>query len=79
MKDGIDDLILGHAQRQNILIVPGSKAGLDRAHSIHLKVDYRLHYDTKIGVLDMDGKGTKAIADMGTSVVGASGVYIQNR
>jgi glyoxylase-like metal-dependent hydrolase (beta-lactamase superfamily II) len=75
--DGIDDLILGHAQRQNIVIVPGSKSGLDRAHSLHQKVDYRLHYDTKIGVLDLYGKGTKSIADLGISTVGASGVYIR--
>jgi hypothetical protein len=75
--DGIDDLILGHAQRQNIVIIPGSKTGLDRAHSLHQKVDYRLHYDTKIGVLDLDGKRAKSIADFGTSAVGASGVYIR--
>ncbi|HET6250866.1 MAG TPA: MBL fold metallo-hydrolase [Tepidisphaeraceae bacterium] len=76
--DGIDDLILGHSQREDVLIIPGSKmAGLDRKKDIRVKLDYRLHYDTKIGLINLDGKGRKAIASFGTSLVGAGGIYIR--
>ncbi len=75
--DGIDDLIIGHAQRPNILILPGSKTGLDPAHPLHQKVDYRIHYDTKLAILDLDGTGRKSIAGFGISTVGAPGIYIR--
>jgi hypothetical protein len=76
--DGIDDLIIGHSQRQDILILPGSRgAGLDRKNDIHVKVDYRLHYDTKMGVFSLDSKSKPSIASFGYSLVGAGGVYIR--
>jgi hypothetical protein len=76
--DGIDDLILGHSQREDVLIIPGSRAaGLDRKNDIHIKLDYRLHYDTKIGLLDLDGSGRKSIAGFGYSLVGAGGIYVR--
>lgn len=75
---GVDDLILGHSQRQDVMIIPGSKsAGLDRKNAIHIKLDYRLNYDTKIGVLDLDGNGHKSIAGFGNSSVGAGAVYVR--
>ena len=75
--DGIDDLILGNGQRQDVLIVPGSHAGLTRQNDIHVKLDYRMHFDTKLGIIDLDGKGKKSIAGFGYSAVGASGIYIK--
>jgi glyoxylase-like metal-dependent hydrolase (beta-lactamase superfamily II) len=76
--DGIDDLIVGHSQRQDVLIVLGSRQnGLTRQNDIHLKLDYRMHFDTKLGALALDEKGRKYIAGFGYSMVGASGVYIK--
>jgi glyoxylase-like metal-dependent hydrolase (beta-lactamase superfamily II) len=76
--DGIDDLILGHSQRQDVLIIPGSRGtGLDRKNDIHIRLDYRLHFDTKLGVLDLDGSRRKSIASFGHSLVGAGGIYIR--
>ena len=76
--DGIDDLIIGHSQRQEVMIIPGSRGtALDRKNDIHVKLDYRLHYDTKMGVLDLMGDGQKSIVSLGTSIVGAGGVYVR--
>lgn len=75
--DGIDDLLLPHAQRQQIMIVPGTHGGLDRGRSTRLKVDYNLHYDTKVALTDLDGKGARALIGFGISSVGATGVYVQ--
>lgn len=76
--DGIDDLVVGAGQGKQVLILPGSKTGgLDSRRIIHVMLDYRIHYDTKLAVLDLDGNGKKALAGFGFSDVGAGGVYIR--
>ncbi len=76
--DGIDDLIVGAGQGKAVLILPGGKGGgLDSKRVIHLALDYHIHYDTKLALLDLDGHGTKGLAGFGFSDVGAGGVYIR--
>ncbi len=40
-------------------------------------VDYRLHFDTRIGVADFNSDGRADLAGFGTSTVGASAIYIR--
>lgn len=75
--DGIADLIIGQAQHQEVLIIPGSKSGLELKNALHLKLDYRLNSNSTLSVLDLEGNGKRSIAGFGTSPVGAAGVYIR--
>jgi hypothetical protein len=44
--DGIDDLIVGRGQSQEVLIFLGGRVGLDAGRSQKVALDYRTHYET---------------------------------
>ena len=76
--DGIADLLLGTGQEGKVFVLLGAAPGglsLDRTAALTL--DYRLHFDTRIGVADFNGDGRADLAGFGTSAVGAQAVYIR--
>jgi glyoxylase-like metal-dependent hydrolase (beta-lactamase superfamily II) len=79
--DGIDDLIIGKGQDNQVLVLLGGRKGLDMERSATIPLDYRLHYETGLYVGDFDGAGAPALACLGytSTGVGSSGplaVYI---
>ena len=76
--DGIADLLLGTGQEGNVFVLLGAApAGLSLDRTATLTLDYRLHFDTRIGVADFNGDGRADLAGFGTSAVGAPAVYIR--
>jgi hypothetical protein len=82
--DGVDDLIVGKGQDQRVLVLLGGRAGLDRARSIMIPLEFRLHFETGLHVADFDGDHRLDLAAFGDTKtgVGAGGppaVYIWTR
>lgn len=76
--DGIADLLLGTGQESKVFVLLGAApAGLSVDRTATLTLDYRLHFDTRIGVADFNGDGRADLAGFGTSAVGAPAVYIR--
>src|SRR4051812_41545961 len=44
--DGIDDLVIGRGQSQEVLVLLGGRDGLDARRSKTIVLDYRVHYET---------------------------------
>jgi hypothetical protein len=55
--DGIDDLVVGRGQSQEVLVLLGGRAGLDARRSQRVGLDYRTHYETGLFVGDFNGDG----------------------
>jgi FG-GAP-like repeat len=79
--DGIDDLIVGKGQDNEVLVLLGGRKGLDLERSVKVPLDYSLHYETGLYVGDFDGDGVPSLASLGytSTGVGSGGplaVYI---
>ncbi len=68
--DGFDDLVIGRGQSQQVLVLLGSRAGLDAKHSETIELDYRLHYETGLFVGDFNGDGRPDLAAFGYTLTG---------
>ena len=76
--DGIADLAIGTGQQGTVFVLPGAApAGLNLDRAATLTLDYRLHFDTRIGIADFDGDGRADVAGFGTTPAGAPAVYIR--
>ena len=55
----------------------GSKGtGLSPKNTARVKLDYRIHYDTQLGLGDFSATGRTDLAGFGHSETGAPGIYI---
>jgi hypothetical protein len=68
--DGIADLVLAHGQSQEVLVLFGSKQGLQAGNRRTITLDYRVHYETGIHVADFDGDGRPDLAVFGYTLTG---------
>jgi hypothetical protein len=68
---GIDDLVVGRGQSQEVLILPGSCQGLDAKRSQKIALDYRTHFETELFVGDFNGDARRDFAGFGDSLTGA--------
>jgi metallo-beta-lactamase class B len=68
--DGIDDLVIGRGQSQDVLILLGARDGLDAKRSQTIALDYRVHYETGLFVGDFDGDGRPDLAVFGYTLTG---------
>jgi glyoxylase-like metal-dependent hydrolase (beta-lactamase superfamily II) len=82
--DGIQDLVIGKGQGNYILIIPGSRTGLDISRRERIQLDYSIHYETNIFAGDFNGDKKPDIACLGytNTGVGAGGplaayIYLQ--
>src|SRR5207253_3145227 len=73
--DGVDDLIIGKGQDNQVLILLGGRGGLDLKNSARINLDYRVHYETGLHVADFNGDGVPDLACFGytSTGVGQSG------
>jgi hypothetical protein len=74
--DGIADLVVANEQGKEAVVFLGGKAGLSAKNTSRVKLDYRIHYDTRLGVGDFAGSGHLDLAGFGHSETGAPGVYV---
>jgi glyoxylase-like metal-dependent hydrolase (beta-lactamase superfamily II) len=75
--DGIADLVVSNEQGKEAVIFLGAKGeGLNPKNTARVKLDYRIHYDTKLGLGEFGGKGRLGLAGFGHSETGAPGVYV---
>ncbi len=79
--DGVDDLVVGKGQDDQVLVLLGGRKGLDLERSVKIPLDFRLHYETGLYVGDFDGRASPSLACLGytSTGVGSSGplaVYI---
>jgi hypothetical protein len=68
--DGIDDLVIGRGQSQEVTILLGSSDGLDAKRSQTVALDYRVHYETGVFVGDFNGDGVPDLAVFGYTLTG---------
>ena len=68
--DGIDDLVVGRGQSQEVLVLLGGRGGLDRKRSRRIALDYRVHYETGLFVGDFNGDGRPDLAVFGYTLTG---------
>jgi hypothetical protein len=68
--DGIADLIIGRGQSNEVLILFGSKDGLDIKRSQTIELDYRVHYETGLFAGDFNGDGRPDLAAFGYTLTG---------
>jgi metallo-beta-lactamase class B len=68
--DGIADLIVGRGQSNEVLILFGSKDGLDAKRSQTIELDYRVHYETGLFAGDFNGDGRPDLAAFGYTLTG---------
>jgi glyoxylase-like metal-dependent hydrolase (beta-lactamase superfamily II) len=68
--DGIDDLVVGRGQSQEVLILLGGREGLDAKRSEKIVLDYRTHYETGLFVGDFNGEGRPDMAVFGYTLTG---------
>jgi hypothetical protein len=86
--DGIADLVLCPAEAvgtsanevAELHVLRGSRPdGLKVTNSFRVKLDYAIHPDTRLGLVDLEGKGKISIAGFGPSKSAqATGVYIRH-
>ncbi|MGA2621181.1 MAG: FG-GAP-like repeat-containing protein [Thermoguttaceae bacterium] len=79
--DGIDDLVIGMGEDNQVRIYLGGPAGLDNKRVETIPLDYRLHYEHAVYVADFNGDGRMDLAVFGytNTGIGAHGpnaVYI---
>jgi metallo-beta-lactamase class B len=68
--DGIADLVVGRGQSPEVLILLGSRDGLDAKRSETITLDYRVHYETGLYVGDFNGDGRPDLAAFGYTLTG---------
>jgi glyoxylase-like metal-dependent hydrolase (beta-lactamase superfamily II) len=68
--DGIDDLVVGRGQSQEVLILLGGRGGLDARRSQKVGLDYRTHYETGLFVGDFNADGRPDLAVFGYTLTG---------
>jgi hypothetical protein len=69
--DGIDDLVVGRGQSQEVLILLGSCQGLDAKRSQKIALDNRTHFETELFIGDFNGDARPDFAGFGDSLTGA--------
>jgi hypothetical protein len=75
--DGIADLVVSNEQGKEAVVFLGSKGnGLNPTNTSRVTLDYRIHYDTRLGVGNFGAAGNMDLAGFGHSETGAPGVYI---
>jgi hypothetical protein len=68
--DGVEDLVVGRGQSQEVLILLGGRQGLDAKRSRKIALDYRTHYETGLFVGDFNDDGRPDLAVFGYTLTG---------
>jgi glyoxylase-like metal-dependent hydrolase (beta-lactamase superfamily II) len=68
--DGIPDLIVGHGQGDEVLVLLGSKQGLSPQRVVRIALEYRVHHETGMYVGDFNGDGKADLAVFGYTNTG---------